>query len=229
VNRALLGAFAALTLAGTAQAAPVIHNSISSFSAISAVQGSQGSGMPVNPTRSVLANMFDANPTTTFFSLGLGGTLELVISPTSNRLISGLAIERTNLPGSNHKEAVEVSLGVNGGGYVLLGEFRNSHIGAGVTNAPGSPATLMFDGAAGSGETARSIFSISGITGNFNTIRFVDISPNNERTNDGFDIAELTLTSDVAGGGDPNVVPTPMALGLFGMALAGLLAARRRH
>ncbi len=230
MTRALLAACTALTLATGAQAAPLVHDSIGEFTSITAIQGTQRSGAPVAPGRSNLANMFDGNATTTFFSLGLGGTLTLVISPASNRIIDGFTVERTNLPGNTHPEAVEVFLGVNGAGFVLLGELRNSHRGGGadVINAALSPATLAFTIAEGLGDTARSLFSITNVTGDFNTIRFVDKSSGTDRSNDGFDIAELRLTSDRLGGPDPTLVPTPMALGLFGLGLAGLMAARRR-
>jgi hypothetical protein len=230
VTRAVLAAFTALTLATAAQASPVVHDNIVRFHSIAFTQGKQGSGDSVLPERSNISNVFDAAGPTTFLSLGLGGTLELVISPTSNRIISGFTVERTNLPfdssNNNHEEAVEVYLGVDGGGFVLLGELRNSHpLAAGVTNASAF-ATLVFDGAAGPDNEARSLFSFTIIAGVFNSLRFVDISPNNARTNDGFDIAELRLISDGPG---TTLVPVPMALSLFGLGLAGLVALRRRR
>jgi hypothetical protein len=228
VSRALLTAFTALTLATAAQASPVVHDTSAEFS-ITRTQGLQGNGAAVPTARSNPDNMFDAAGPTTFYSLGLGGTLTLTILPTSNRIISGFSVERTNLPGTDHPEVARVFLGVNGANFVLVGELRNSHAGAGVTIATGSPATLAFDGAAGPNNEARSLFSITNINGNFNTIRFEDASRNMARTNDGFDIAELRLTSEPVGGTpDPAVVPAPMALSLFALGLAGLVALRRR-
>lgn len=232
VTRASLAAFAAFGLAlSAAQAAPIVHDEIADFASITRVQGLQGSGSAVASGRSNLGNMFDADEVNSFFSLGLGGTLTLTLAPSGQRLTGGSLIERTNLPGSpsGHPEVVKVFLGVDGEDFVLLGELRNSHAGGSAVTATGAPGALLYTGAAGSGTSARSLFSIGSITGDFNTVRFEDISPRRRNDNDGFDIAALSFTSEAipAGPGDLAQVPTPMALGLFGLALAGLLAARR--
>jgi hypothetical protein len=219
-----------LALSSAAQAAPLLHDSAAGFADITLNQGLQGSGAAVQAGRSIIGNMFDGNAAGTFLSLGLTGRLTLTIAPEGQRITGGTVVERTNVPGGDHPEVMRVFLGVDGEDFVLVGEFRNSHAGAGVLNASGAPASLLFTGSAGAGTTAQSLFGISDVTGDYNSILFLDASPNRRGDNDGFDIAELRLTSEAIPlpPAEPFEVPAPMALGLFWLALAGLLAARRR-
>jgi hypothetical protein len=224
MTRTLAAIALTASLAVPAQASLLTHDSIASFSSITVSQGLRGNGTPVTPGRSNIGNMFDNNETTRFYSMGLGGSLTLTIAstdaPFGRRIVDGAVIERTNV-GGGYPEAVQVFLGVNGGSFVLLGELRNRDIGVGVVNEAGAPGLLTYTGAAGNGETARSLFSITNITGNFNSIRFLDRSLNRGPDRDGFDIAELELRSAAllppGDGPGPAVVPTPMALGLFGV------------
>jgi hypothetical protein len=227
MNRLVLAAAlaaGALVLAPRGEAAPIVHDTVGEFSAISFVGGTGHN--PADPNRGLITNMFDTDPTGTFLSLGRGGTLTLVIDPVTNRITSALTIERTNAR-SNHQERVDVFLGVNGGSFVQIGALLNSELGGGGVIDSGAVADLSAS-PTGSGQTARTVYQITNIVGDFNTIRFVDVS--NDNSGDGFDIATLSVTSTPIGAGPSEVaVPGPSALALLGAGLMGLGLARRRR
>lgn len=215
--RQLLALAIALPLALAAtpgQAGIIVHDSIGEFSSITVNQGLASGGAPVAGSRSIIANMFDGD-VNSIFSLGFGGSAEFVIAPTTNTITSGSIIELTNL-GSGHVEEARLSLGVNGGGWIAIGDLLNSQNagGSSVQNFAPAVATLAFTATG-----ATSTFSLTVLDGTFNSLRLEDISPNVGSGRDGFDIAELRITS----------VPEPAALALFGAALFGLGLARRRR
>ena len=120
-----------LAFSAGAQAAPLVHDSLADFSSVTANQGAATAANStlltgtVSGTRSNLANMFDGNSSaSSLFSLGFGGTLDFVISPTTNSIAAGSVIELTNI-GARDYEVAQIYLGVDGMGWQLVGEIRN--------------------------------------------------------------------------------------------------------
>jgi hypothetical protein len=231
-------ALSAFLAVPAANAASIIHDSVGEFASITGNQGqaTNNSGgntqfTAVSAARSVLANMFDGDLNTAY-SLGLGGTgaggtLELVISPTTNFITGGSVVEWT-FQGTNHAERAIVSLGLDGGGYVEIGEIFNTETGtsAGVIDYGSGVATLMLGP---DPSNAHTNFVLTVSSGVFNTLKLQDNSPfllgrGGTKSRDGFDVAELSITSN-----DGVVIAEPVALALFGAGLLGLGLARRRR
>jgi hypothetical protein len=211
---AAVAAGAMMGLGAPAEAGTIVHDSAAEFAAINLTQGLRGNGTPVIAARSNINNMFDNN-LTTMLSLGLGGQIDFLITPTDYALTSGSIIELT-FGTSGHPETAGLWLGTDLGSWIKIGDLNNSHTSGGpsVTNLAPAVATL---GVTANGATSSYVLTL--VSGTFNSLRLVDASPNAGPDRDGFDIAELRLTS----------VPEPASLALIGAGLLGLGLARARR
>jgi hypothetical protein len=225
----LLVSISALALANSAAAAPVVHDAIAKFDSIVAAQGkgTNDSGALVTLPSSTfdLTSMFDGNPATAF-TLGLGGTvnsaggsLNFVIAPTTNLITSGTLLT----PGGRKTptgaiDFAELYLGKGGSEWQKVGKLGND----GSIDTTGGLAGVVLSAVVA--ETSTS-FSLTVLSGTYNSLRFLDVTPAQGANRDGFDIAAFSLTSDLA---LPNPVPTPATLALAALSLAGLWLVRRR-
>lgn len=218
-------------------ASVIMHETISGFDSITAIQGLGTNSSsddvlfaPVPVAQSNLGAMFDNNLATAY-SLGLGGTgaggtLELVISPSTN-LITRSSVVQGPFGATAHDEIALVSLGLNGGGYVAVGRFKSTTAGPEVINLAPLVAKLSFEVV-----DSRNYFSLIVLSGVFNTLRLNDESPyllgaNGTTNRDGFDISVLSITSSDRLS-DPQPVPEPGTLALAFAALLAAKLARRR-
>jgi len=198
------------------QADVIVHDTEGEFTTLIYSPGAVFSGSEINPDRISLDNLFD-NDTSTMLSLGNGGTLVAEIIPTTNSISSGSIIELTN--GNAHDESAFVFLGVDGAGWINIGElFGNANDGgnSAVTALGQSAATVSVGPNA-----SASVFTINVISGGFNSIKIQDntASLQGSASQDGFDIASFSVTS----------VSSPATIGLLGLGLAALgFSARRR-
>jgi hypothetical protein len=203
MTKLLLSAIAAIALAGSVQAASITF---------SENQGNQANGDPVPVDRSDLDHLTDGD-VSTFYSLGIGGSLTASIAP--ELIANASLVEVTFGNNKSFPESALVYLDTMSQA-TLLGELFNAASGASSINANGiittSPNTPS------NGITSFTI-GLNGLSGS--SLIFVDSTDDNfgaTGSKDGFDIGELSITA----------VPLP-ATGLMLLAgLGGIAALRRR-
>jgi hypothetical protein len=228
--RALGSAALLLLLASGAVKAAIVHDTQGEFAAITINQGTTDTGGVVDPTRSIINNVFDGS-TNTFFSIGLGGQVAFTITP-GNQISSANAIEITFAAAVGHMEAVEVFLGTladpyaNSIGYLLNADanfFVNGTTGPG---ADDNSALADLSAAALAG-TNGGVFAIANVAEGFDTISFRDASGLNNSgdgqnpylltgSTDGFDLDGVKVASIP--------VSEPATLALMGAGLLCLAA-----
>jgi hypothetical protein len=226
----LLVSISTLALATSAAAAPVVHDAIAKFASILAVQGLSRNGdnsgfVAVDPNKSLLDRMFDSDAATAY-TLGLGGSpspdsgsLNFVIAPNTNLITGGTLLT----PGGSRTapgaiDFAELYLGNGGGSWQKVGKLGND----GSIDTTGGLAGVVLSAVVANDSAS---FSLSVLSGAYNSLRFLDVTPAEGANRDGFDIASFSLTSDLA---LPNPVPTPGTLALAALSLAGLWLVRRR-
>jgi hypothetical protein len=203
MTKLFFSAITAIALAGSAHAASITFTE---------AQGTQADGAAVPADRSDIAHLTDGD-VTTFYSLGIGGSLTASIAP---EFIAGASlVEVTFGNNPSFPESALVYLDSISSG-TLLGELFNAASGASsisangiITSLPNTPSI---------GVTSFNI-DLNGLSGS--SLIFVDSTGDNygaTGSKDGFDIGELRIAA----------VPLPAAGLMLIVGLGGLAALRRR-
>ena len=148
-------------------------------------------------------NAFDGDAST-FYSLGMGGWLEVDVSPLSIVSPAGLVEITFNTPNPLHPESVDIFMD-----GTLAGTISNDGV-AGDTGVNGFSLVAT----PGAGSTSYTMT----FAGGYHVIRLEDTSTAVHPTNDGFDLAELSISA----------VPVPASAALLLTGLGGFAAARRK-
>lgn len=173
-------------------------------SQISATGGNAGTadGTPDSNVRTDLDNAIDGD-TASFYSLGAGGSLTVDISPLTLGSPASVLEFTFNSPNDDYPESAELSFG-----STVAGEIFND----GTATAQGG---FSFGSSVG---TSGAMFTINLDGGSYSTFTITDTTLDNfasdytDKTTDGFDIAEVSVSA----------VPLPAGLPLLASVLAGL-------
>jgi hypothetical protein len=169
-----------------------------------------GDGIPDPSVRTDVDNAFDG-VITTFYSLGLGGTLTVNVAPKTLFTPASVVEFTYGTPNNLFQESVIVSLGI-GGTFTPVAQLFNfkSSVAIGGLSTVSQSQT---------GSTT--VVSIAGFAdGIYDAIRLLDVTAdfNSPADSDGFDVAELKV----------NVVPLPAA-GWMLLGVAGLVGFMKRR
>lgn len=216
-----------LTLAAgtTLPAAQVVVNNNITWTESQALQ-SNGAAVPAN--RSDLNDAFD-NDTTTFFSLGWGGSLTGIANFGFMFGQNNGVIEITfNSPNTGYPESAKLVFSNTGGGPTGEVELINLDPSGPADQCTGEVGGITCAFVLNSGNNTWSI-NLGGNT--FDKVVITDTtitrfagSYNVSKPSDGFDIGELRFDTAV----DPSEVPEPGTYAMMGLGMAGLALLRRR-
>lgn len=174
-----------------------------SAATITTSTGAISDGVATPGSRTDVDNAFDGVDAT-FYSLGIGGWLEVDVSPLSIVSPTGIIEITFNTPNPRHPESADIYMD-----GLLAGSISNNGV-AGDTGVNGF--SLVASPTAGS-----TSYTLS-FAGSYRVFRIEDTSVMVDPSNDGFDLSELSISA----------VPVPASAALLLTGLGGFAAARRK-
>lgn len=201
---------AAGAFAGSANAVVLTPANISATNSVA-------DGVATSGVRTDVDNAFDGSAAT-FYSLGVGGSVTVDVSPLLLASPATVLEVTFNSPNPNFPESAQIFVG-----GVLAGEIFNQQVSGVFFTAE---AGFSIDVTPGSGGASYAIGFANGV---FSTLTILDTTfvnfagayNNNPANSDGFDVAEISVST----------VPVPAALPLLASAIAGVgfWSRRRKH